>query len=216
VNIQVFQGERDIAAYNKKLGMFELTGLPPAPRGVPQIEVSFDIDANGIVNVSAKDLATNKEQGMTITGGSGLSKDEIDRMMKDAEAHANEDRDRREQAEVRNTGESLQFATEKFLADNGDKIPADKKAELESALGELKSALNGNDTQAIKTAQENLSRISQEAGSAMYAAAGAPSGEPGAQAGGPGAPGAASDAGSADDGVVDAEVVDEGGEDGQK
>ena len=123
VQIQVYQGEREIAAYNKKLGMFELTGLPPAPRGVPQIEVTFDIDANGIVHVSAKDLATNKEQGMTITGGSGLSKDEIDRMMRDAEAHAEEDRKRRDEAEIRNTAESLQFATEKFLADNGDKMP---------------------------------------------------------------------------------------------
>src|SRR6201991_1375312 len=129
VQIQVYQGEREIAAYNKKLGMFELTGLPPAPRGVPQIEVNFDIDANGIVHVSAKDMATGKEQGMTITGGSGLSKDEIDRMMKDAEAHANEDKERREQAEVRNAGESLQFQTEKFLTDNRDKIPADKLAE---------------------------------------------------------------------------------------
>ena len=123
VQIQVYQGERDIAAYNKKLGMFELTGLPPAPRGVPQIEVTFDIDANGIVHVSAKDLATNKEQGMTITGGSGLSKDEIDRMMKDAEAHAEEDRQRRDEAEIRNTAETLQYSTEKFLADNGDKMP---------------------------------------------------------------------------------------------
>src|SRR5690348_4862795 len=134
VQIQVYQGERDIAAYNKKLGMFELTGLPPAPRGVPQIEVTFDIDANGIVHVSAKDLATNKEQGMTITGGSGLSKDEIDRMMRDAESHAEEDRKRREEAEIRNSAEGLQFATEKFLAEDGDKLPADKKAELEEAL----------------------------------------------------------------------------------
>ena len=140
VQIQVYQGERDIAAYNKKLGMFELTGLPPAPRGVPQIEVTFDIDANGIVHVSAKDLATNKEQGMTITGGSGLSKDEIDRMMKDAEAHAEEDRRRRDEAEIRNSAEALQFATEKFLADSGDKLPADKKGELEAALEELKKA----------------------------------------------------------------------------
>ncbi len=199
VQIQVYQGERDIASYNKKLGMFELTGLPPAPRGVPQIEVTFDIDANGIVHVSAKDLATNKEQGMTITGGSGLSKEEIDRMMSDAEAHAEEDRKRREEAEVRNTGETLQFQTEKFLADNGDKIPAEKKTELESALEELKTSLNGADFDAIKAAQEKLSRVSSEVGSAMYANA-APEGSP------------AGDAGAApeDDGVVDAEVVDEG------
>src|SRR6201994_1347539 len=173
VQIQVFQGERDIAAYNKKLGMFELTGLPPAPRGVPQIEVTFDIDANGIVHVSAKDLATNKEQGMTITGGSGLPKDEIDRIMSDAEAHAEDDRQRREQAEVRNVAEGLQYTTEKFLADNGDKIPAEKKTELESALEDVKKTLEGNDTDAIKAAQERLSRVSQETGSAMYEASSA-------------------------------------------
>ncbi|MDP9117507.1 MAG: molecular chaperone DnaK [Actinomycetota bacterium] len=203
VQIQVYQGERDIAAYNKKLGMFELTGLPPAPRGVPQVEVTFDIDANGIVHVSAKDLATNKEQGMTITGGSGLSKDEIDRMMKDAEAHAEEDRKRRDDAEIRNSAEGQQFATEKFLADSGDKLPADKKAELEAALETLKSALNGNDSEAIKAAQEKVTAIASEAGGAMYEAAQAASG---AEAGAPGA----GSTGTADDSVVDAEVVDEG------
>jgi molecular chaperone DnaK len=202
VQIQVYQGERDIASYNKKLGMFELTGLPPAPRGVPQIEVTFDIDANGIVHVSAKDLATNKEQGMTITGGSGLSKDEIDRMMKDAEAHADEDRKRRDEAEIRNSAEGQQFATEKFLADSGDKLPADKKAELEAALEQLKSALNGADYEAIKSAQENVSKVASEAGGAMYAEAQAAAGPDGAAG--------ATDAGPADDGVVDAEVVDEG------
>src|SRR6187397_2284813 len=128
VLIQVFQGEREIAAYNKKLGTFELTGLPPAPRGIPQVEVTFDIDANGIVHVSAKDLATAKEQKMTISGGSALPKDDIDRMMRDAEAHAAEDHKRREEAEVRNTAESLVYQTEKFLRDNADKIPADGKA----------------------------------------------------------------------------------------
>jgi molecular chaperone DnaK len=199
VQIQVFQGEREIASYNKKLGMFELTGLPPAPRGIPQIEVTFDIDANGIVHVSAKDLATNKEQGMTITGGSGLSKDEIDRMMADAEAHAEEDRKRRDETEVRNTGEGLQFQTEKFLADNGDKIPAEKKAELEAALEELKKALDGADFDAIKAAQEKLSRVSSEAGGAMYEAA---AGAAGAEDTGPAAA-------AEDDSVVDAEVVDE-------
>jgi molecular chaperone DnaK len=204
VQIQVYQGERDIAAYNKKLGMFELTGLPPAPRGVPQIEVSFDIDANGIVNVHAKDLATNKEQGMTITGGSGLSKDEIDRMMKDAEAHADEDKRRRDEAEIRNSAEGQQFATEKFLADSGDKLPADKKAELETALEELKSALNGADFEAIKAAQEKVSAVASEAGGAMYAAAQADSGTAG------GADGATGNVTVDDDAVVDAEVVDEG------
>src|SRR4051812_2359881 len=203
VQIQVYQGERDIAAYNKKLGMFELTGLPPAPRGVPQIEVTFDIDANGIVHVSAKDMATGKEQGMTITGGSGLSKDEIDRMMKEAESHAEEDRKRREEAEVRNTAETLQFSTEKFLTENGDKLPEDKRKELADAVEDLKKALEGTDVDAIKAAQEKVSAVASEAGGAMYAAA---------QAAGEGAgPGGATGAETpADDGVVDAEVVDEG------
>ena len=177
VQIQVYQGERDIAAYNKKLGMFELTGLPPAPRGVPQIEVTFDIDANGIVHVSAKDLATNKEQGMTITGGSGLSKDEIDRMMKDAEAHADEDKRRRDEAEIRNSAEGLQFTTEKFLSENGDKLPEDKRSELQSALDELKKTLEGADFEAIKAAQERVSAVASEAGGAMYAAAQAAGGD---------------------------------------
>jgi molecular chaperone DnaK len=215
VQIQVYQGERDIAAYNKKLGMFELTGLPPAPRGVPQIEVTFDIDANGIVHVSAKDLATNKEQGMTITGGSGLSKDEIDRMMRDAESHAEEDRRRRDEAETRNTAETLQYSTEKFLADNGDKIPADKKSELEGALAELKTALNGADFTAIRAAQDKVARVSQEVGGAMYESAQAASAAAGDGAtGGPSQGAGSSQAG--EDTVVDAEVVDEGPEGDQK
>jgi molecular chaperone DnaK len=212
VQIQVYQGERDMAAYNKKLGMFELTGLPPAPRGVPQIEVTFDIDANGIVHVSAKDLATNKEQGMTITGGSGLSKDEIDRMMADAEAHAEEDRKRREDAEIRNSGEAQQFATEKFLAENGDKLPDDKRSELETALAQLKTALGGPDVEAIKSAQEKVSAVASEAGGAMYAAAQAEAGAAGDDTGpaGGGTADAGSTSASSDDDVVDAEVVDEG------
>ena len=169
VQIQVFQGEREMAAYNKKLGMFELTGLPPAPRGVPQIEVAFDIDANGIVHVHAKDLGTGKEQSMTITGGSALPKDDIERMMKDAEAHAEEDKKRRDEAETRNLAESLQYQTEKFLAENGDKIPAEKKEELGEALTELRSSLGGSDIDAIKSAQEKVARVSQEIGGAMYA-----------------------------------------------
>ncbi|KQS63905.1 molecular chaperone DnaK [Modestobacter sp. Leaf380] len=209
VQIQVFQGEREMAAYNKKLGMFELTGLPPAPRGVPQVEVAFDIDANGIVHVHAKDLGTGKEQSMTITGGSALPKDDIARMMADAEAHAEEDKKRRDEAETRNLAESLQYQTEKFLAENGDKIPEDKKEELGAALTDLRSALGGSDTAAIKTAQENVARISQEVGGALYAqqaenAAGAE--------GQPGAAGAAGSAGATpgnDDDVVDAEIVDE-------
>ncbi len=215
VQIQVYQGEREIASYNKKLGMFELTGLPPAPRGIPQIEVSFDIDANGIVHVNAKDLATNKEQGMTITGGSGLAKDEIDRMMRDAEAHAEEDRTRRDEAETRNNAESLQFATEKFLAENGDKIPDDKRSELETSLAELKAALSGTNLDSIRSAHEKLARVSQEAGGAMYEAAQAASAAGGADAGagaGAGSPPPPAD----DESVVDAEVVDEGTEGEQK
>ncbi|GAA3394137.1 molecular chaperone DnaK [Cryptosporangium minutisporangium] len=210
VQIQVYQGEREMAAYNKKLGMFELTGIPPAPRGVPQIEVTFDIDANGIVNVSAKDLATAREQKMTITGGSALNKDDIDRMMRDAEAHAEEDKQRREQAEVRNVAESLQYQTEKFLAENGDKIPADKKTELSDALSELRSALGGSDLEAIKTAQEKVAKISQEVGTAMYANTQAATGA--AEAGeGPTATGATPppSAAAGGDDVVDAEIVDD-------
>jgi molecular chaperone DnaK len=194
VQIQVFQGEREMAAYNKKLGMFELTGLPPAPRGVPQIEVTFDIDANGIVHVSAKDLGTGKEQRMTITGGSALSKDDIDRMMREAESHAEEDRTRREEAEVRNAGDSLVYQTEKFIADNADKFAegelAEKKVEVEAALVDLKKALEGNDTAAIKTETEKVAAISQTLGAAMYAAT-------------------AAEAPKADDGVEDAEIVEE-------
>jgi len=198
VQIQVFQGEREMAAYNKKLGMFELTGLPPAPRGVPQIEVTFDIDANGIVHVSAKDLGTGKLQSMTITGGSALSKEEIEQMMKDAEAHAEEDKQRREEADVRNSGDSLVYQTEKFLKDNADKFNdgdnAAKKVELEGAIADLKKSLEGTDLSAIKSATEKVSEISQQLGAALYAAnaAQAPAGDT-----------------PADDGVQDAEVVDE-------
>ncbi|MCU1690833.1 MAG: dnaK 4 [Pseudonocardiales bacterium] len=208
VQIQVFQGEREIASYNKRLGMFELTGIAPAQRGVPQVEVTFDIDANGIVHVSAKDMGTGKEQGMTITGGSGLSKDEIDRMMKDAESHAEEDRKRKEDAETRNVAESALYTTEKFVTDNGDKIPAEKKSELEAALETLKKSLDGNDFDAIKAAHETLSRVAQEAGGALYEAAAA------SAAGGDS--GAGSEAPADDDQVVDAEVVDEGPEDAQR
>ena len=197
VQIQVFQGEREMAAYNKKLGMFELTGLPPAPRGVPQIEVAFDIDANGIVHVSAKDLGTGKEQKMTITGGSSLSKEEIDRMMKDAESHAEEDRKRKEEAEIRNNGDSLLYQTEKFLKDNEDKFTegeaAEKKAETETELAVLKSALEGNDLEAIKSATEKVATVSQALGAALYAATAATQG----------------DSTPNEDGVEDAEIVEE-------
>ena len=194
VQIQAYQGEREMAAYNKKLGMFELTGLPPAPRGVPQIEVTFDIDANGIVHVSAKDLGTGKEQRMTITGGSALSKDDIERMMREAESHAEEDRTRRDEAEVRNAGDSLVYQTEKFIADNADKFAegelATKKVEVEAALVDLKKVLEGNDSAAIKAETEKVATISQTLGAAMYAAT-------------------AAEAPKADDGVEDAEIVEE-------
>ncbi len=208
VQIQVFQGEREFAAYNKKLGMFELTGIPPAPRGVPQVEVTFDIDANGIVHVSAKDLASGNSQGMTITGGSGLSKDEIDRMMKDAEAHASEDKERREAAEIRNSGEQLVYQTEKLIADSSDKIPAESKTELEGALAELKTALSdaGASNDSIQAKTSALSEVSGKVATAMYAAA-AEESAPAGDAGAPGAESAQTD--GADDDVVDAEVIDE-------
>jgi molecular chaperone DnaK len=198
VQIQVFQGEREMAAYNKRLGMFELTGIAPAPRGIPQIEVTFDIDANGIVHVSAKDLGTGKEQRMTITGGSALPKDEIERMMKDAESHAEEDKKRREEAEIRNSGDSLVYQTEKFLKENEDKLKegesAAKKGEVEAAMSELKKTLEGTDSIAIKTATEKLAEVSQQLGAALYAANAAQ----------------ASNQPPKEDGVEDAEIVDEG------
>ena len=210
VLIQVFQGERDIAAYNKKLGTFELTGLPPAPRGVPQIEVTFDIDANGIVNVHAKDLGTGKEQKMTITGGSSLPKDDIERMRRDAEEHADEDKRRREEAETRNVAEALQWQTEKFLAESGDKLPSENRGQLNEALGELRSALGGQDIEKIKSAHEKLAQVSQQAGSLLYAQQ--QEGEqtaPGAAGPGAGAGAAGGPKAGGDDDVVDAEIVDE-------
>ncbi|ABK53887.1 chaperone protein DnaK [Acidothermus cellulolyticus 11B] len=208
VQIQVYQGEREIAAYNKKLGMFELTGLPPAPRGVPQIEVTFDIDANGIVHVSAKDLATGKEQSMTITGGSALPKEEIERMMRDAEAHAEEDRRRREEAEARNQADTLIYQTEKFLRENADKVPAAEKANVETAIANLKKAMEGSDVTAIRSATEQLATESQKLGAAMYAATQAAAG--GSSGSATGATGSASGSAGKDDEVVDAEIVDEG------
>lgn len=212
VQIQVFQGEREIAAYNKKLGMFELTGLPPAPRNVPQIEVTFDIDANGIMHVAAKDLGTGKEQKMTVTGGSALPKDDIERMMRDAEQYAEEDHKRREAAETRNQAEQVVYTTEKFLQDNEDKVPGDVKSEVEAAVGDLKEALKGEDTAAIREATEKAAATSQKLGQALYAdaqasgaGAAAPGGE-GAQQAQSDAPGAAA---GADDDVVDAEIVDD-------
>ena len=204
VGIQVFQGEREIAVHNKKLGTFDLTGIPPAPRGVPQIEVTFDIDANGIVHVNAKDLGTGKEQSMTITGGSALPKDDIDRMIKDAEAHAEEDKRRREEAEVRNQAETLVYQTEKFVKDNDEKIPAEVKDKVNTAVKEAQEALKGEDIAAIKTSMEKLATESQAMGSAIYAQSG------NAQDAGAGATGG-EQAGATPDGedVVDAEIVDE-------
>ena len=208
VLIQVFQGERELAQHNKPLGTFELTGIAPAPRGIPQIEVTFDIDANGIVHVSAKDRGTGKEQSMTISGGSALPKDEIDRMVREAEQHAEEDRQRRDEAETRNSAEQLVYQTEKFLADNGDKVPAESRAEVDTAISELKNSLETGNMAKVKTDMEELSAASQRLGSAMYAASQTPEG---AAEGGDATDGAggAGGAGSADDDVVDAEVVDE-------
>ncbi|WP_163543953.1 molecular chaperone DnaK [Occultella kanbiaonis] len=204
VLIQVFQGERDFVKDNKPLGTFELTGIAPAPRGVPQIEVTFDIDANGIVHVSAKDRGTNAEQSMTITGGSALPKEEIDRMIKEAEAHAAEDAARREEAETRNTAEQLAYSTEKLLTDNAEKLPEDVATEVRAAVDKLKTALAGEDIEAVKTAQTELAAVSQKIGEALYAQ---PDSAP---APGEGAPAAEEAAPAADeDDIVDAEIVDE-------
>ncbi|TWD80240.1 molecular chaperone DnaK [Kribbella amoyensis] len=206
VMIQVYQGEREMARDNKSLGNFELTGLPPAPRNVPQIEVTFDIDANGIVHVNAKDLATGKEQRMTVTGGSALPKTDIDQMVRDAEQYAEEDRKRREAVENRNQAEGLVYQTEKFLSENEDKIPDDVKTEVKDNVAELKKALEGDDADEVKAASEKLAQSSQKMGAAMYANAQAAGGgsESGASADGDQA-----GASSNDDDVVDAEIVDE-------
>jgi molecular chaperone DnaK len=203
VQIQVFQGEREIASYNKKLGMFELAGLAPAPRGVPQIEVAFDIDANGIVNVSAKDLGTGKEQSVQITGGSALAKEDIQRMVDEAEKFAEEDARRRDEAETRNRADTLAYTTEKFLAENAEKIPADIKSEVESAIADLKKALEGDDLDAIKEATEKAAQVSQKMGTAIYAQSQASASAGGTAAGG----GDGEEPG--DDDVVEAEIVDE-------
>ncbi|MBA2559088.1 MAG: Hsp70 family protein, partial [Propionibacteriales bacterium] len=203
VMIQVYQGEREMAASNQLLGNFDLTGLPPAPRGVPQIEVTFDIDANGIVHVSAKDRGTGREQSMTITGGSALSKDDIDKMIADAEMYADEDRKRKEAVETRNQADSLVYSTEKFLSENSDKIPADVKSQVEADIAEAKAALEGEDTDAISAATAKLGASSQSMGAAMYASASAD--------GGDGTPGTGTSADD-DEGIVEGEIVDEGAE----
>jgi molecular chaperone DnaK len=202
VEIHVLQGEREMASFNKTLGKFQLVDLPPAPRGVPQIEVTFDIDANGIVHVSAKDRATGKEQSMTITGQSALSKDDIDRMVRDAEAHAEEDKRRKEEADVRNQADTLVYQTEKLLREQTDKIGPDDKSKVETALGALKEALGGSNLEAIKSGTEQLMQASQGMAQHLYEAAGPPSSSDGQAAGrGPSTPN--------DDEVVDAEIVDE-------
>ena len=199
VLIQVYQGEREFAQDNKRLGTFELTGIAPAPRGIPQIEVSFDIDANGIVHVSAKDRGTGKEQSMTISGGSALPKEDIDRMVKDAEAHAAEDKKRRENAETRNRAEQQAYSVEKLLKDNKDKIPADLSSEVSGAVEQLKKALEGEDIEAIKSAQEKLSTTAQKIGEAIYASDQAAQASGSQQAGKP----------AEEDNIVDAEIVDD-------
>jgi molecular chaperone DnaK len=203
VAIQVFQGEREFTHDNKPLGTFELTGIAPAPRGMPQIEVTFDIDANGIVHVSAKDRGTGKEQSMTITGGSAIPKEDIDQMIKDAEAHAAEDKKRREEAETRNQAEAFAYSMDKQIADNRDKLPADVVTEVEADIAAVKAALEGEDNDAIKAAYEKLGASSQKIGQALYAQAAE------AEAGAEGAGDAGASDASADEDIVDAEVVDE-------
>ncbi len=193
VSIQVFQGEREFTRDNKSLGNFELTGIAPAPRGIPQVEVTFDIDANGIVHVSAKDKGTGKEQSMTITGGSSLSEEDIERMVKDAEEHAAEDKQRREEAETRNQAEQMAYSTEKLIKDNDDKLSEEIKTEVQADVDALKTALAGEDIEAVKTAQEKLTTSSQKLGEAIYAAQ----------------PTEGAEEAASDEDVVDAEVVDE-------
>ena len=199
VSIQVFQGEREFTRDNKPLGTFELTGIAPAPRGVPQIEVSFDIDANGIVHVSATDKGTGQEQSMTISGGSAIPQEDIDRMVREAEEHAEEDKKRREAADTRNNAETVAYQTDKLIKDNDDKLPEDVKNEVQADVDALKEALKGDDDDAVKQAYDKLQQSQTKLGEAIYSAAQAEAGAEGAQA----------DAGSADDDVVDAEVVDE-------
>jgi molecular chaperone DnaK len=204
VEIHVLQGEREMANYNKTLGKFQLVDLPPAPRGVPQIEVTFDIDANGIVQVSAKDRATGKEQSMTITGQSSLNKDDIARMVKDAEAHAEEDKLRREEAEVHNQADTLVYQTEKLLRENGDKVDAEEKTRIETALADLKSVKDGTDLEAIKRSVEQVSTASQSFAQKLYESAAAQASAAGGGSdptGGAGRP--------SDDDIIDAEIVDE-------
>jgi molecular chaperone DnaK len=215
VSIQVYQGEREMAVSNQLLGTFDLTGLPPAPRGVPQVEVTFDIDANGIVNVSAKDRGTGKEQSMTITGGSALSKDDIEKMVKDAEQYAEEDRQRREAVEARNQADSMVYTTEQFLTENADKLPDDVKGEVQTDLDELKKVLGDEaaSSEAITAAVGKLNTSSQKMGAAMYAASEAANAAAGAEGSDSSAAADGSDSSAADDDVVDGEIIDDEGKD---
>jgi molecular chaperone DnaK len=210
VEIHLLQGEREMAMYNKTLGKFQLVDLPPAPRGIPQIEVTFDIDANGIVHVGAEDKATGKTQSMTITGQSALAKDDIERMVRDAESHAEDDRRRREEAEVRNSADTLVYQTEKLLREQGDKFEGTEKEDVSSALQKVKDALSGTDIEAIKTATEGLVTASQGFSQRLYeqAAAQSSAAQGGAGAGAAG-PQAAHGHEHGDEEVVDAEIVDE-------
>jgi molecular chaperone DnaK len=204
VEIHVLQGEREMAQFNKTLGKFQLVDLPPAPRGVPQIEVTFDIDANGIVHVSAKDRATSKEQSMTITGQSSLNKDAIDQMIRDAESHAQEDRERRDEAEARNNADTLVYQTDKLLREQGEKLSADERSTVEERLADLKSALAGTDVETIKQTTEKLMSASQDFTQKLYDAASAADRDyaEGRTSSGSTPP-------PDDDDVVDAEIVDE-------
>jgi molecular chaperone DnaK len=212
VEIHVLQGERQFSRDNKTIGKFHLTDIPPAPRGVPQIEVTFDIDANGILHVSAKDLGTGKEQKITITASSGLNKDEIEKMRRDAEAHAEEDKAKRDEVEARNEADNAVYRTEKMLKDNADKIPAADKAKIEEAVKGVKEALKGTDTAAVRTASEKLNEAWQAVSAELYKAGaanaqagkGAPSGGPGPESSDP------KTSGKKDEGpIIDAEVVDD-------
>jgi len=213
VEVHVLQGERQFSKDNKTIGKFQLTDIPPAPRGVPQVEVSFDIDANGILHVGAKDLGTGKEQKITITASSGLSKDEIEKMRKDAELHADEDKTKREEIETRNEADNAVYRSEKMLKDNADKISGDDKGKIESAVTAVKEALKGSDAAAIKAAAEKLNEAWQTVSAELYKAAAAKAQTEKAQGAGPsgGQPQgeAPSDDKKKDEGVIDAEVVDE-------
>ncbi|HVP44637.1 MAG TPA: Hsp70 family protein, partial [Terriglobales bacterium] len=208
VEVHVMQGERPMAAQNRTLGKFHLTGIPPAPRGVPQIEVTFDIDANGILNVTAKDRATSRDQKITITSSSGLSKEEVEKMAKEAEAHADEDKKRREEIEARNQLDSMVYNIEKMLKEHGDKISGSERGDVENALADAKKALESGDAAQMKHAQETLTKASHKLAEAMYKQAGPPpGGQPGEQPGAQ-APGGGNGEAKKDEGVIDAEYVD--------